>query len=146
MLPDIVLCEAEWVLASVYNLPRARIAEVLRRLLDGTEFAFADRTTVSAAVDSYAHGKAEFSENLLKRQGANYTEVAEALMDIGRFPSHGQMIDWRTAEDIGITHVHALPRQSRLWQRYWRLYCYLLPVCGMEGRVFESLDRTIIVS
>ena len=86
------------------------------------------------------------AENLLKRQGANYTAAAAALMDVERFPSHGQMIDWRTAEDIGITHVHALPRQSRLWQRYWRLYCYLLPVCGMEGRVFESLDRTIIAS
>ena len=86
------------------------------------------------------------AENLLKRQGANYTAAAAALMDVERFPSHGQMIDWRTAEDIGITHVHALPRQSRLWQRYWRLYCYLLPVCGMDGRVFESLDRTIIAS
>ena len=65
LLPDIVLCEAEWVLASVYDLPRARIVEVLRRLLDGTEFAFADRAAVSAAVESYAHGKAEFSDYLI---------------------------------------------------------------------------------
>ena len=65
LLPDIVLCEAEWVLTSVYDLPRARIAEVLRRLLEGIEFAFVDRAAVCAAVDSYAHGKAEFSDCLI---------------------------------------------------------------------------------
>lgn len=65
LLPDVVLCEAEWVLTSVYHLPRVRIAEVLRRLLEGTEFAFADRAAVSAAVDGYAHGKAEFSDYLI---------------------------------------------------------------------------------
>lgn len=86
------------------------------------------------------------AENLLKRKGANYTAAAAALMDVERFPSHGQMIDRRTAEDIGITHVHALPRQSRLWKQYWHLYRHLLPICGSGGRVFESLDRTIIVS
>lgn len=85
------------------------------------------------------------AENLLKRQGANDTAVSAALMDIGRFPSHGQMIDRRTAEDIGIRHVYAIGRQSLLWQRYWQLYCHLLPICGIDGRVFESLDRTIIV-
>ena len=86
------------------------------------------------------------AENLLKRKGANYTAVAADLMDIDRFPSHGQMIDWRTAKDIGIPHVHHLPRNDPLWQLYWRLYRYLLPVSGSDGRVLESLDRTITVS
>ena len=65
LLPDIVLCEIEWVLASVYDLPRTRIAEVLRRLLEGTEFTFVDRGAVTTAVDSYGHGKAEFSDYLI---------------------------------------------------------------------------------
>ena len=86
------------------------------------------------------------AENLLKRQGANYTAVSSALMDIHRFPSHGQMIDWRAAKDIGIPHVHHLARDDPLWQHYWRLYRYLLPVCGSDGRVLESVDRTITVS
>lgn len=86
------------------------------------------------------------AENLLKRKGANYTAVATALMDFDRFPSHGQMIDWRTAKDIGIPQVHHLARQSRLWQQCWHLYNHLLPICGVDGRIFESLDRTIIVS
>ena len=40
LLPDIVLCEVEWVLSSTFGLPRVRVAETLRRLLDGTEFTF----------------------------------------------------------------------------------------------------------
>ena len=86
------------------------------------------------------------AENLLKRQGANYTAVSEALMDIRRFPSHGQMIDWRTAKAIGIPHVHHMARNNPLWQQYWRLYRDLLPVCGGDGRVLESVDRTITAS
>ena len=86
------------------------------------------------------------AEKFLARQGANYTEVAATLMDIERFPSHGQMIDWRTAQAIGIPQVHPLPRNDPLWRQYWRLYRLLLPVCGTDGRVFESLDQTITVS
>lgn len=85
------------------------------------------------------------ADRLLKRQGANYTAVSAALMDIDRFPSHGQMIDWRTAKDIGIPHVHHLARNDPLWELYWQLYCQLLPISGTDGRVLESLDRTITV-
>ena len=31
LLPDIVLCEMEWVLSSVYKVPKAAIIETLRR-------------------------------------------------------------------------------------------------------------------
>lgn len=65
LLPDIVLCELEWVLDSVYELPRARVAETLRRLLDGNEFAFANRTAVTRAVTCYEKGKAGFSDYLI---------------------------------------------------------------------------------
>ena len=85
------------------------------------------------------------SEKLLKRQGANYTAVSAALLDVDRFPSHGQMIDWRTAQDIGIPQVHHLARDHPDWRRYWRLYRHLLPFCRQGGSVFESVDETIIV-
>ena len=61
LLPDIVLCEVEWVLSSTFGLPRVRVAETLRRLLDGTEFTFANRAAVGTAVASYERGKADFS-------------------------------------------------------------------------------------
>ena len=85
------------------------------------------------------------AENLLKRQGGNYTAAPAALLDVDRFPSHGQMIDWRTAKDIGIPQVCYLARTDSLWQQYWRLYRHLLSICG-TGRVFESSDQTITVS
>ena len=84
------------------------------------------------------------AENLLKRLGTNYTAVAAALMDIQRFPSHGQMIDWRTAQSIGLHQVEYLDRQSDLWKMYWRLYQRLAAVSGSNRRVFESARQTII--
>lgn len=84
------------------------------------------------------------AENLLKRQGGNYTAAPDILMDVDRFPSHSQMIDWRTATDIGIPQVEHLDRQSELWQRYWRLYRHLSLVCGAGGRVLESRHLTIL--
>ena len=39
LLPDIVLCELEWVLSSVYEVPKAAIIETLRHLLDAEEWA-----------------------------------------------------------------------------------------------------------
>ena len=65
LLPDVVLCEVEWVLSSTYRLPRVRVVQTLRRLLDGTEFTFTNRAAVNAALESYARGKAEFSDYLI---------------------------------------------------------------------------------
>ena len=84
------------------------------------------------------------AENLLKRPGVNYTAVAAALMDIQRFPSHGQMIDWRTARSIGLDQVEYLDSRNDLWKMYWHLYRRLAAVSGNNRRVFESARRTII--
>ena len=65
LLPDVVLCEVEWVLTSVYGLSRADIARTLGGLLQGPEFTFANRAVVSEALHSYEHGKAEFSDYLV---------------------------------------------------------------------------------
>ena len=85
------------------------------------------------------------AEHLLMRQGANYTKVSSDLMDVWRFPSHGQMIDWRTARDIGIPNVDYVDRDTTLWKQYWRLFRYLLSACGTGGRVLASLSQTITV-
>ena len=84
------------------------------------------------------------AENLLKRKGGNYTALPNILMDVDHFPSHGQMIDWRTAKEIGFPQVDHLDRRSQPWQQYWRLYRQLSLVCGAQGRVFESRDLTIL--
>ena len=65
LLPDIVLCELERVLESVYDFPRARVATTVRRLLDAEEFAFVNRAAVARALDRYTNGPADFSDYLL---------------------------------------------------------------------------------
>lgn len=80
----------------------------------------------------------ECAERLLLRQGLNNTAVAAILMDVKRFPSHGQMIDWRTARDIGLHQVHHEDRYSDLWKMYWHLYRECAIMCGSNRRVFES--------
>ena len=70
LLPDIVLCELEWVLDSVYKLPKSKIMETLRRLLDAEEFAFINRVAVAQALESYRKGKADFSDYLIGESSA----------------------------------------------------------------------------
>lgn len=82
------------------------------------------------------------AEELAKRAGLNYTMVAKTLMDTQRFLSHGQMIDWRTARDIGLEHVQYKPRNDPAWKKYWNLYRALRVIAGHENKIFESRDIT----
>lgn len=70
LLPDIVLCELEWVLDSAYGFSRARVAETLRRLLDAEEFEFIDRPVVVRAIASYETGDGDFSDYLIGESAA----------------------------------------------------------------------------
>lgn len=65
LLPDVVLCEVEWVLSSAFGLSRAAIAQTLSRLVQGPEFTFANRAVVGEALENYQRGKAEFSDYLI---------------------------------------------------------------------------------
>ncbi len=65
LIPDIVLCELYWVLRSVYEFAKADIVTTFRRLLTAEEFAFVDRRAVSQSLDSYANGRAGFSDYLI---------------------------------------------------------------------------------
>ena len=61
-MPDIVLCKLEWVLDSVFEVPKAEIIGTLRRLLDAEEFAFLDRAAVAGALNACEVGSADFSD------------------------------------------------------------------------------------
>ena len=71
LLPDIVLCELEWVLDSVFELPRSRIMETFQRLLDAEEFTFISLAAFSRALDEYKKGKADFSDYLIGTSAAS---------------------------------------------------------------------------
>ena len=94
LLPDIVLCELEWVLGAAYDVPKAEIVRTLRRLLDTRVFAFLDRSTVAAALADYEAGKGDFSDYLIgasaARAGASTTYTFDrALRRAGGFDLAG---------------------------------------------------------
>ena len=107
------------------------------------ELGMFDAVNIEAARQAVSRSRA-CAESLLKRKGGNYTAAADALLDVERFPSHGQMIDWRTAQDIGIPHVRPLDRRNPLWRQYWKLYRQLRTACGAERRILESRDESIL--
>ena len=112
---------------------------------DNPAFAavFQSLNPVIAEILRFAESRArKLAEGLAKRAGWNYTMVAETLMDTTRFPSHGQMIDWRTAEDIGLKNVRYMPRTNPLWDMYWKLYLALRGVAGEQKKIFESRHVT----
>ena len=104
-----------------------------------------DAVIVEAARQAVSRSKV-CAESLLMRTGTNYTATADALLDVERFPSHGQMLDWRTARAIGIPHVHPMNRHSERWRQYWELYSRLRAVCGADSRILESRHESLLTS
>ncbi|MDE2782438.1 MAG: hypothetical protein OXK77_05745 [Gemmatimonadota bacterium] len=111
-----------------------------------------NNSTFRAAFEAFDHATIEdlrmanqrtrqLAERIAKRHGWNYTAVADALMDTNRFPSHGQMIDWQAARQIGLDHVEYRTRTDPLWNRFWELYLALRSVAGEQTKIFES--RTV---
>jgi ATP-dependent protease ClpP protease subunit len=85
-----------------------------------------------------------FAENLLKRRGANFSKIASDLMDVSAYPSHGQMIGWEAARNIGLT-VEYLPLTDPVWRKYWALYCHLRLAIEGDQRIFESNYVSLIM-
>lgn len=85
-----------------------------------------------------------FAEGQLKRKGRNFSQIASALMDIGRWQSHGQMITWQDAKELGLP-VEYLPPRSQQWQAYWHLYCLLRLAVKDRQNIFESDYASLIL-
>ena len=85
-----------------------------------------------------------FAENLLKRRGLNFSKIASDLMDINTYPSHGQMISWEAAQNIGL-NVTYLTLSDPLWRKYWSLYCHLRLAIESEQRIFESSYVSLVI-
>jgi hypothetical protein len=85
-----------------------------------------------------------FAEDQLKRKGRNFSQIADALLDIRRWPSHGQMIKWQDVRELGLP-VEYLPPRSEKWQAYWRLYCLLRMAVKDRQNIFESIYASLIL-
>lgn len=74
LIQPVVLCEAVWVLDSVYAASKEEIVTALNMILRTVQFEIADKDTVWQAFGDYQSGKADFSDYLIgranTRQGA----------------------------------------------------------------------------
>ena len=77
------------------------------------------------------------AETLLKQKGLPFSQIANDLMDLTRWPSHRQMINWEDVQEIGLP-VDYFPPTDDLWQKYWLLHCYQRISLEAKERLFES--------
>lgn len=84
-----------------------------------------------------------FAENQLKLgmfrppSTGNFTQIAGQLIDTKRWLSHGQMISWQDADQIGLV-VEYLDPADVTWQLYWQLYCLQRLATKDRQKLFES--------
>ena len=61
----VVLCELVWVLRSAYRMDRPTIADALGKLIDTAQMSFDDRDLLREAVQRYAAGSGDFSDQIV---------------------------------------------------------------------------------
>lgn len=74
---------------------------------------------------------------MFQHKTANYTKIAQDLMDNERWPSHGQMISWQDAKQMEL-EVEYLPSESEAWRSYWSLYCLQRLAVKDGQKLFEA--------
>ena len=79
----------------------------------------------------------DIAMRMLNCQGAASTRISEALMDLQRWKSHGQMIGHGDARQLGLEITYRAP-DDELWQKYWHLYCLQRLEVDRDKKIFES--------
>lgn len=81
--------------------------------------------------------EAHLNRWMFQRKSGNYTKVASDLMNLERWPAHGQMIGWEDAKELGL-EVDYLAPTSDIWRDYWALYCVQRLAIKDDQKLFES--------
>ena len=68
-LGDIVLAELEWVLGTVYRVPRVEILSTFHALATSERFLVQDRARLVEALQSYQRGRADLADYLIGSAG-----------------------------------------------------------------------------
>jgi Serine dehydrogenase proteinase len=74
---------------------------------------------------------------MFQRKKATYTKIASELMDIARWPAHGQMIGYEDAKELELEIEYVAPDTPE-WEAYWALYCQQRLAVKDGQRLFES--------
>jgi|SRR5882672_2596424 len=68
----------------------------------------------------------------------NITDIVDKLMDTNRWLSHGQMIGWQDAMQIGLVVEHLDSATDEEWQACWQLYCLQRLAIEERQKLYES--------
>lgn len=79
------------------------------------------------------------SRHMLKDDHAKAAEIAKKLVNVNTYSSHGMVIDWRDAQELGLNVTH-MDEDDHLWRLLWRLYLFYEMHCAREklAKVFEG--------
>jgi predicted nucleic-acid-binding protein len=80
-VPDVVLAELVWVLGFSYEVPRSKIASLLRELLSARQLCFDSPERLSRALRGYTSGKGDFADYLIREQAKSAGCEAVATFD-----------------------------------------------------------------
>lgn len=79
---QLVIMETEWVLRSIYSIPKAQIIEAISGLLDAIEIQFEDEPSIEEALFMWKDSSADFADCLIgaknRRQGCQSTATFDA--------------------------------------------------------------------
>ncbi len=88
--------------------------------------------------------EAHLNRWMFQKKSGNYTKIASDLMDLKRWPAHGQMIGWEDAKEMGLEVEYVAP-SSGIWREYWALYCLQRLAINDDQRLFESDYASLIM-
>jgi Serine dehydrogenase proteinase len=115
--------------------PNDRAAQIMLSKLDPatvTQFKAVKDRARKLAEDQLRRGMFRSSST-----PGNFTKIASDLLDTTRWPSHGQMIGWEDAKQIGLSVEYRDPKDAE-WQLYWQLYCLQRLEVKDKQKLFES--------
>ncbi|MCF1505771.1 type II toxin-antitoxin system VapC family toxin [Afifella sp. H1R] len=86
---EVAMAEFVWVLTGRRGTSRAEIAGICRTLMDNSHLSFRDVTGLSAALDAYEDGPADFAEYLIAAQSRNLGAAPTFTFDTAALKSPG---------------------------------------------------------
>jgi hypothetical protein len=83
---------------------------------------------------------------MFKGQQNEAERIAEELINIEKYPNHGQVINYQDAKKIGLNVVYR-PDTDRYWQAMWQLYInYIIMMREKESvKIYESTYSSIMI-
>jgi hypothetical protein len=110
---------------------------------------------VDAALIDYCYKSIEHSKRLAvkwlsrsmyKKNKKEAKRIAEELINIEKYPNHGQVINYQDAQKIGLKVVY-MPYRDPVWQAMWSLYLHYIVAMRerMYVKMFESRDCSIVL-